>query len=215
MAFSLPNGTSYSLAATYATAIVVTAATNAAEAVLTTAANTYAVGDLLEYTSGWTRANNRIFRVKLATGTSATLEGFDTTLTSLFPAGAGVGSLRKILTWTPITQVISCEPSGGDAKFATVEPMDTDTELNIPAGYSAQSLAMTIGDDPTLPHHAALKAVSDARKINALQAQLPSGSKIFYNGYCTFDETPSLTKGQVMAVKASFALQGRAVRYAS
>ena len=215
MAFSLPNGTTYAVASLYATPIAVSAATNATEAVLTTAANTYAVGDLLEYTSGWTRANNRVFRAKAVTGTSVTLEGFDTTVVALFPAGAGIGSLRKITTWTPITQVISCEPSGGDAKFVTVEPMDTDTELNIPAGYSARTLAITIGDDPTLPHHAALKAISDGRKIAAVRAQLPSGSIILYNGYITYDETPTLTKGQVMSVKANMAQQGQPVRYAS
>lgn len=215
MAFSLPNGTTYSVATIYAALIAVSAATNATEAVLTTATNTYAVGDLVEFTSGWTRANNRVFRVKAAAATSVTLEGFDTTATALFPAGAGIGSLRKISTLVPITQVISCEPSGGDAKFVTVEPMDTDTELNIPAGYSARTLAITIGDDPTLPHHAALKAISDGRKIAAVRAQLPSGSIILYNGYITYDETPTLTKGQVMSVKANMAQQGQPVRYAS
>lgn len=170
---------------------------------------------MLEFTSGWTRANNRLFRIKTASSTSVTLEGFDTTATALYPAGAGIGSVRKISTWTPITQVISCDPSGGDPKYVTVEPMDTDTELNIPSGYNAQSMAMSIGDDPTLPHHAALKAASEGRKIAGLKAQLPSGSVIFYNGYVAFDETPSMSKGQVMSVKAGFALQGRPVRYAS
>lgn len=215
MAFSLPNGTTYAVATAYAASVQVTAATNATEAVLTTAANTYAPGDFVEFTSGWTRANNRVFRVKAATSTSVTLEGFDTTLTTLFAAGAGTGSLRKVSTWTPITQVISCDPSGGDAKFVSVEPMDTDTELNIPAGFSARTLAMTIGDDPTLPHHAALKGISDSRKIAALKAQLPSGSLVLYNGYITFDETPKMTKGQVITVTANMAQQGQPVRYSS
>ena len=34
-----------------------------------------------------------------------------------------------------------------------------------------------------------------------------------YNGYVSFNETPTLTKGQVMQVTATFSLQGRPVRY--
>jgi hypothetical protein len=215
MAFSLPNGTTYQVATAYAASIAVTAATNAAEAVLTTAANTYAVGDLVEFTSGWTRANLRVFRVKTASSTSVTLEGFDTTSTTLFPAGAGIGSLRKPTTLVAITQVISCDPSGGDAKFVNVEPMDTDTELSIPAGYSARTLAMVIGDDPTLPQHAALQGISDGRKIALIKAQLPTGSVVLYNGYITYDPSPKMTKGQVITVAANMAQQSQPVRYAS
>jgi hypothetical protein len=214
MALSLPTGTTYALATVYATAVSVTAGTNATEAVLT-ATNTLVVGDYVEYTGGWTRANNRVFRAKAVSGTSVTLEGLDTTSVTLFPAGAATGSLRKISTWVPITQMISCEPSGGEPKYATGSFIDNENEINLPDGYSAQSLAMSIGDDPTLPHHAALKAVAESRKIAAVKAALPTGSIILYSGYISFDESPSMTKGQVMAVKAGAALQGRPVRYAS
>jgi hypothetical protein len=193
----------------------VTAASNATECVLTTAANTYAVGDLVEYTSGWSRANNRIFRVKAATSTSVTLEQFDTTSTTLFPAGGGIGSVRKISTWTPITQVLTCSSSGGDTQFTTYQFMDSDSENQIPSGTSAQSLSMEIADDPTLPHHAALKAAATTRANTALRGILPSGSILLYDAILSFDETPSMTSKQIMSVKAGFALQGKPVRYAS
>lgn len=215
MSVSLPNGISYAIATAYAASIGVTAATNATEAVLTTAANTYAVGDFLEFTSGWSKANNRVFRVKAASSTSVTLEGFDTTSTTLFPAGAGIGSVRKISTWTPITQVLTCTSSGGDPQYATYSFMDQDFETQIPSGTSAQSLALSIADDPTLPHHAALKNAASTRALAALKGVLPSGSILLYNGIVAFDETPSQTKGQVMSVNAGYALQGKPVRYAS
>lgn len=182
---------------------------------LTTATNTYAIGDYLEYVGGWARATNRVFRAKAVTATSVTLEGLDTTSTSLFPVGGAAGTLRKITTWTPIQQMISCEPSGGDPKYATVNLIENENEINLPDGYNAQTLAMSIADDPTLPHHAALKSAAELRKIAAIKAELPAGSKILYNGFISFDESPSMTKGQVMAVKAGSALQGRPVRYAS
>jgi hypothetical protein len=214
MALSLPTGTTYALATVYSAAVNVTAGTNATEAVLT-ATNTFALNDFVEYTGGWTRANNRVFRVKAATGTTVTLEGLDTTTVSLFPAGAAIGSLRKITTWVPITQMISCQPSGGEPKYATGSFIDNESEINLPDGYSAQSLAMEIGDDPALPHHAALKSAAELRKIAAIKAALPAGGVILYSGYISFDESPSMTKGQIMAVKAGAALQGRPVRYAS
>lgn len=215
MAVSLPNLTQYAIASAYAAAIAVSAATNASETVLTTPANQYAVGDLLEFTSAWTRANARIFRVKAATSTSVTLEGLDTTSVTFFPAGGGVGSLRKITTWAPMPFMVSFEISGGDPKYTTAEFIDVADELSLPNGFSATSVTMTIADDPTLPHHAILKAATDSQKATAIRATLPNGAPLLYNGIIGFNETPSMTKGQIMAVKAGVALQGRVVRYAS
>jgi len=80
MALSLPTGTAYAVATAYAAAISVSAATNATETVLTTAANTFAIGDYLEYTGGWNPMTNRVFRAKAVSGTSVTLEGMDRTV---------------------------------------------------------------------------------------------------------------------------------------
>lgn len=215
MALSLPTGTAYAIATAYAAAIAVSAASNAVETVLTTASNTFAAGDYLEYVGGWSRMTNRVFRAKAATATSVTLEGMDTTEVNLFPVGLGAGSLRKITTWGPIQQVLTAEISGGDPKYVSVSLLDNENDINLPDGYNAQSLAMTIADDPSLPHHAALKKTADSRKIAAVRADLPNGSKILYSGYVSFDETPTMTKGQVMAVRAGCAMQGRPVRYAS
>ena len=215
MSVKLPNGIAWALATAYAAAVAVSAATNASEAVLTTASNTYAAGDLVEYTSGWSRANNRIFRVKAPSSTSVTLEGLDTTSTTLFPAGAGGGSMRKITTRTTISQVLGCTSSGGDTQFVTYQFMDQDSETQIPSGTSAQSLSMEIADDPALPHYAALKNAATTRANTALVGTLPDGSVLLYNAIVSFDETPSMTSKQIMSVKAGFALQGKPVRYAS
>lgn len=152
MALSLPTGTAYAIATIYAAAVNVTAASNATETVLATAANTFAAGDYLEYVGGWSRMTNRVFRAKAATGTSVTLEGMDTTEVNLFPAGMGSGALRKITNWVAIQQVLTAEPSGGDPKYVAVSLMENENDINLPDGYNAQSLALTIADDPLLPH---------------------------------------------------------------
>ncbi len=214
MSVSLPNGTIFSLATGYAAPLSVTAATNALETVLTVT-NTLTATDIVEYSSGWSRANSRLFRVKAATGSTVTLEGLDTTLTNLFPAGSGVGSIRKINTWQQISQVLENTSSGGEPQYQTYSFLEQDFDSQIPTTTSAQSLAMTIADDPTLPHHAALSKAAQTRAITGLRANLPQGGVILYNTLVAFDETPSMTKGNLMSVKAGFALQNRPVRYAS
>ena len=214
MAVSLPNGIVLALATAYAAPLTVTAASNANPAVLTVT-NTLAIGDYVELTSGWARANNRVFRLSAVSGTTVTLEGFDTTSTTLYPVGSGTGTLRKISTWTQITQIMGCTSSGGEPQYQTYSFLEQDFDSQIPTTTSAQSLALEIADDPTLGGYTALRAVALTRATTALRATLPAGGFILYNGIFAFDETPSLTKGNLMSVKAGVALQGRPVRYAT
>lgn len=214
MAVQLPNGIILALATAYAPLLNVTGATNASETVVSVV-NTYAAGDLVEFNSGWSRANGRIFRVKTPTANSVVLEGLDTTDLTQYPAGSGGGQIRKINTWTQIQQVTELTSSGGEAQFIQYEFLENDFQSQIPSTTTAQSLAITVADDPTLPGFAAMKAARDSRKLTAMRATLPQGGYLLYNGYVSFDETPSMTKGQIMACRGSFSLQGRPVRYAS
>lgn len=208
----LPNNIAFAVATAFATAVTLTAVTNATEAVAT-ATNTFAAGDYVEYTGGWSKANGRVFRLKAATSTSFTFEGLDTTDTSLFPVGAGVGSVRKVTTWVPIIKVLSAEPSGGDGKTVEVPLLDNDTPATLPDGFTGTSVVVTIADEPAAQHHAALKSLSDGQKLTCLRGALPGGSVLLYAGYCSFNESPTLAKGNVMSVKATFTLQNKMVRY--
>ena len=208
----LPNNIAFAIASAFAAAVSITAITNAAEAVAS-ATNTFAVGDYVEYTGGWSAANGRVFRLKAANGTTFTLEGLDTTDTSLFPAGQGTGTVRKITTWVPVTGVVGAEVSGGDGKTVEVPLLDSNMPVMLPDGFSATTVTLTTADDKSLPHHAALKAVSDGVKLTCLRGMLPNGGVLLYAGYCSFNESPSLAKGSVMAVKSIFSLQNKVVRY--
>lgn len=214
MAVSLPNGIVLALATAYASSLTVTAASNAAACVLTVT-NTLTAGDYVEYTSGWSRANNRIFRLSAATGSTATLEGFDTSSTTLFPASSGTGSIRKINTWTQITQIMSTTSSGGDPQYQTYSFLESDYDTQIPTTTSAQSIAIEIADDPSLAGYQAIRTVALTRATTGLRATMPQGGFILYNGIFAFDETPSMTKNNLMSVKAGCALQGRPVRYST
>ena len=214
MAVQLPNGITLAIATAYAANLTVTAASNAAESVLTVT-NTLTNGDYVEFVSGWSRANNRVFRVKSVSGTNVTLEGFDTTLVAQFPSGSGTGTIRKINTWTQISQISGLTSSGGEPQYQTYSFLEQDFDSQIPTTTSAQTLALEIADDPTLPGYIALRNVAQSRAQTALRATLPQGGFILYNGLWALDESPTMTKGNLMTIKAGCALQGRPVRYAS
>lgn len=214
MSVSLPNGITLALATAYAASLSVTTASNATETVLGVT-NSLVAGDLVEYTSGWSRANQRIYRVKAPTGANVTLEGLDTSDTTLFPSGSGAGSIRKINTWTQIQQVMELTSSGGEPQYQTYSFLEDDYDRQIPTTTSAQSLTIQVADDPTMAGYQAMKAAAMTRKVTALRATLPQGGFILYNGIVAFDETPTMQKGNVMACNGGFALQGKPVRYAN
>ena len=213
MSISLPNGATLKLATVYAAAINFTAASNAAPAVLTAAAHGLANGDLVEVTSGWSRINNRIFRVSLSAVGTFALEGLDSSNTTTYTPGGGVGSVRKIATLTQITQILETTSSGGEMGFTEVSLLENDFSTQLPTQASAQSIDISIADDPTLAGFIAVKAAAETRSPRALVVTLPNNSAILYNGIVSLDETPSLTKNSIMAVKSTFSLQGRPVRY--
>jgi len=210
----LPNNIAFAVATAFAAAVSITAITNATEAVAT-ATNTFATGDFVEYIGGWSDATGRVFRLKAASGTSFTFEGLDTSDTSLFPVGAGTGTVRKITTWVPITGVVGAEISGGDGKTVEVPLLDSDMPLLLPDGFTATSVTLTIGDEPTAAHHPALKKISDSVALTCLRAIIPGAGAgvLLYAGYASYNESPSLSKGNVMATKAVFTLQNKVVRY--
>lgn len=215
MSVSLPNGVTIALATAYGVAKNITALTNGNPAVATSAAHGIANGALIEVKSGWQKINERIARVADAAAGAFSLEGMNTSSLIQFPGGTGAGSVREITAFTQITQILETSTSGGEMQFATYSFLENDFEAQIPTQASAQSLALTIADDPTLAGYKALQAAAETREVRALRITFPNGSMILYNGYVSFNETPTMTKGEVMGVQATFSLLSRPVRYAA
>ena len=215
MSVKLPNGTTFAIASGYGSPVTVTALSNASEAVAT-ATNTFADGDFVEITSGWSRLNGKVARVSDSSGTGFTLEGIDTSDTVAYPAGSGIGSVRKVTGWTQIQQVLTTSTSGGDQQFATFQFIEADQETRIPTTKSAAGLDLSVADDPSLPGYIAMSAANDDRNQRALKCTLSNGSIILYNAYCSLNKTPSMTANQVMACAASLSfINADPVRYAS
>lgn len=212
MAVKLPNGAILAIATGLASADVISAITNASPGVATFATPPTA-GDELVITSGWAKLNSRIAVAGTVSGSTAPLTGIDTTDTTRYPAAGGAGSSQKVTGWQQITQVLSLQTSGGDQGFAEYDFLESDDQFQLPTTRSPQSLALSIGDDTSLPHFAILAAADSDRLPRALRLTLPSGSKIYYNCYITMNQTPSLSKGNVMALAVTASLLALPTRY--
>ena len=215
MSAKLPDGAIVTLSTTLGSAKTVSALTNANPGVATSTAHGFVNGDIVLMNSGWSNLNQKAVRVAGSVANAFNLDGIDTSLTSLYPAGSGTGSASLVGGFTQISQIMGLTTQGGDQQYATFSFLEQNFETQLPTVFSAQSISLEIADDPSLSGYIALKAAADARAFRVLKLQLPDGSFILYYGQISFNETPSLNKGQVMVVKASFALQARPVRYAS
>jgi len=217
MAVSLPNGGTFAIASAYVASVVISDISNANPAVITTStAHGLVVGDIIEVSSGWSKLNGKVVRVASApTATTATLEGINTSSTSLYPAGGGAGSLREVSTFVQLSQILGTSTQGGEQQFATYQFLEADQESQIPTSKSAQSVTLTIADDPTLPGYIVAKAANDDRAVRAVRFRLANGSTIYYNGYVSINETPTTTANEVMSVQATISLAGTPTRYAA
>jgi hypothetical protein len=215
-AVSLPNGATISIGSGYDTVRNVTAITNANPGVMTISdATGYAVGSIFELTSGWSRANGNVYRAATVVGTAIGIEGLNTTSTTIFPAGAGAGTVREVTAWTQVTQILDTQTNGGDQQFVTYSFLEDNAEHQIPTVKSPIAFNFTIGDDASLPHYSVLDAADSDRLQRVVRVVLPSGSVIYWSAYLTLQKTPTLQKNQVMGLKVTMSLINLVTRYAS
>jgi len=223
MGMTLATGSVISIAKTYGSVITITAATNSVSAGFTattsmtsSAAHGLTVGDYVEITSGWGRINNRIARCTTGTtGSTVVLENVDTYSTAKFPPGGGVGSMRKIATWTNLSQVKSIGSSGGDMQSADATSLDDVVEKKIPTIRSAVNMDLEIYDDPTLAWYADVTVASDSMTPYALMITPPNNARIVANAYWSLLKVPMMTKNEVVTTKLTLNYAADPIRYTS
>lgn len=212
----VPTGSTFFVATTFGSDKTVTAVSNAAEAVVT-ATHDFAIGDIVEMTSGWGRLNKRAVRVKsVSTTVSFVAEGIDTTSTTFFPAGTGTGTCRKASAFTQITTVMNPSSSGGEPKTVSYKFIESDVEYMINDGFSATSYSMDLdADNIGSAGYTALKGLTDVQTNTILKIVARSGSVLYIPCTCALNESVSFQDGQINKVKASFNGNNRLTRYAS
>lgn len=210
---SLPNGAIVAIASGYGSALATTIVTNANPGVATSTAHGLTNGDFVEVTSGWGRLDQKVVRVSGVTANTFNLEGIDTTLTSIYPAGSGIGSVRKVTGYTQLAQILSSNSSGGEQQFTTYQFLEGDSQKQIPTTKNAAGLTFSVADDPAQAGFILASAANDDRLKRAVKISLPGGSILSYNAYVSINKTPSLSVNEIMAVQATLSLLAEPTRY--
>lgn len=220
MPITLSTGATIAIAKAYLPALgsaatATTALSNASECVVT-ATHSLVVGDYVVMASGWGLLDQRVARVKsVSGGTSFVLEGVDTSDTSKYPATTGVGTFRKINTWSTLSQVKGISASGGAQQFADITSISDTVIRQIPTVKDAVNMTVDVFDDPTLTWYADVIAADTARSPYALLMTFPNGSKLVANAYWSVMKVPTMETNQALMTQISLSYAAEPVRYSS
>lgn len=212
----VPTGSTFFIASTFAASKNTTVVTNASEAVVTVTTHGYTNGDIVEITSGWGRLNRRNFRIKSVTTDTFVLEGADTSSTSFYPVGTGLGSVRKITAFTQITTTMNPQSTGGDPKTVTYKYVESDVEYSINDGFTATSYTLELDADSIgSAGYTALKTLTEVQTDTSLKIVTRNGALIFQPCTVALNEAIRMQDGQINRVNVSFNGNNRLTRYAS
>lgn len=211
-----PSGTKFAVSTVIASSKATTIVTNAAEAVVTSAAHGYANGDVVEITSGWSGLNKRAFRIKSVTTDTFVLEKANTSNTSIYSPGSGLGSVRKVTTWVDIAQVLKPSSSGGEPKKVAYKYLESDIENNISDGFSAVDRAFEMDADAIgTPGYDALVTLTEVRSDIIFRSLAKSGAVTYLPCTIALNEEEIMADGSIVTVKVSISGNNKSTRYAS
>jgi hypothetical protein len=183
------------------TAINMTAITNATEAVATLAASHgIIVNDIIVPTSGWKRLDQRVVRVKTLATNDVTLESINTSNTTDYPAGSGTGTVKKVTSWTTISQLKrDVTTGGGGFETSDATTLDDVRTQNVPIIAVGTTATFNVFWDPTLSWFSAVRDAARAGTLFPYRETLGNGSKIYGNAYWGFNEEPQIVDGLLTA----------------
>lgn len=204
-------GSILSIASAFGLVKAMSAISNAAEAVATLeASHGVIVGDYLLISSGWGELDGRTVRVSAVSTNDVTLEDIDTSDTSRYPPGSGIGSVREISTWTEIAQIKadSFSTSGGDQQFADASPLSGTVDRQLPTTKSAYSITFSVMDTSA--------GFNVARGVSATPTpfRISKGSvNTVGTGIWSVSEVPSISGREVTTYGASMSIQATPITY--
>lgn len=213
MAYFFPEGTKVFYSNTFATAKNLTAVTNASPAVATCVGHAYVDLDPLLIKSGWEDANDCVFEADQLTADTFGITNLDSTATSWFPSGTGVGTAQKVSDWVEVPQILDISPNGGGIKYGTVSPLGARNDKKQPIGFEAQGVDLKIGYDATNATIKAMQAITRVFGKVAFKLVIPGGGRIYGYGNLACGEFPEMSKGNAIQLAVGIGFDGRAISY--
>lgn len=212
------NGSIPYIAATYRATTNISALSNAASAVATLGAgHGTVVGEYLEIlSSGWSKAVGRVFRVSAVSTNDVTLEGFDTSSTSNYPAGQGTGTARVAQTWAQLQQINEIDITGGEQQFEEGQYIDNPLKFRYPTNKSAIDISFMVDDDQSLSYWTQIKASQAALSNSAFRLTDASGiPRVVCTGIWTYSAGPEAKINNVLKRTINVAAAAALTEYTS
>lgn len=216
MSSSFPNGTVFALSTASGSAKDISAITNADPGVATSTAHGLANGDILLLSLASTRLDQRVVRVANQAANTFELEGIDTTSTTIYPSGFGVGSATAMTTFVSLSQTTNTQTSGGEQQYFQWVYLEDGKQRQRKTFKNARSLQWTGDYDASLAWHQALLDADEDGTTRVLRATLPNGAKIYWSVEVSYDGEPTFTANQNQQVVATFSLMNQvSTRYSA
>ena len=213
MAYYFAEGSKIQFTQTIAAAKTVTVATNANPCVMTSVAHGYTTGDEILLTTGWEDATDSVYKITVLTADTFSVSGLDTTNTSFFAVGSGVGTAQKLSGWLDIPQVLTFSASGGDARFTDISPLAKRNSIKVPTGFNATSVTLSLGHDAAQANYITMLGIARNLSKVAIKMVISGGAVTYGYGYMSVSETPKLNVNQANTVDAALTILGRTVSY--
>ncbi|WP_349743927.1 phage tail tube protein [Roseateles cavernae] len=214
MSYNFPEGGKFLFSNTFAGAKILATLSNANPAAAGSVAHGYLDNDEVVLTSGWEDATDSVFRVDQTSVDAFNILGLDTSDTNLFTAGGGANSqAKKISNWIEVPQVLTIGTSGGDARFAQVNPVFRRNGISRPLGFNPTTIMLTLAHDASNASYQTMLGISRVLSLVAFKLLLADGSASYGFGYMAVSEVPSVSAGNPNSVTAVFSAQGRTISY--
>lgn len=216
MGVKVADGTVLSIASAYGTSKTMSALSNATEAVATLeASHGVVVSDIIELTSGWGGIDGMIVRAKTVVTNDVTLEGLNTSDTTLYPAAGGTGTVREISTWQQMQQVLEVDSEGGAQQFATYQFLDQLFQRRIPTVQDPVNINLQLADDVSLAMYATIKTAMASRAPIACRWSFRGGAKLYHNAYISMGVMPGMRLGEPVRRSVTLAVIALPSEYTS
>lgn len=208
------NGAKYSFSTSLATAVAISAITNANPAVAT-ATIAPQEGDIILLESNWTELNELATFADNVVGSAFDLAQIDTTDTGLFPTGESAGHYRVAGDFVTMSQIREIAQSGGDTNSFTWGYIDdrSPRQRSKPTDQNPLVLTFTLDYDPDLPWADALEVLSKSRQLVVMRERLPTGDMLLYTGFLAYQKSPSRTRNENMTVTATMSINSDILRF--
>lgn len=211
----LPNGARLFIGLLPSTSKAMSAVSNANPAVATLeASHGVLAGDIFVCSSGWADLDNRVVKAGTVTTNDVVLLGVNSTSTTYYPAGGGVGSIREVSgSFIEILEPSDFTINPGSQEFAERQPMAAKSKKRRPTVRGATEGSFKILNDITGTYFTTLDTLSKTQEQAVLKILLPGGGERYMLCYFSLADDESMAVNSFMEFEVSFSKDGPTTRY--